>query len=120
MPQGPPGIPSSSPGIAKPEKLKYARSRKNTEKLVEFDGDAWSYCYWRGRMMDHLADEWQRWRQIIHECEKCETPITWERVQAIWIDNSFNGTELALELLSFISRWIGKKLYERRNKWCRH
>ena len=66
-------------------------------------------------MVDHIAEEWARWRMIIRECEQQKNPINWWQVQSIVIDG-FNGTELALDIWSFISRYIGRRLYDRRAK----
>ena len=115
MPQHPPGIFPQPVATEKPKKPAYAIPRKNTEKLFELDGDGKSCMNWRDRMLDHMTEEWPHWRRIIDAVEGFKHPISWNQVQATTVD-TFNGTELALDLWSFLSRWIGKRLYDRRKK----
>ena len=59
-------------------------------------------------MPDHMPEERPQWRNIINACESHMSPLLWRMVQSTHVD-SFNGTELAVDLGSFISRVLGMR-----------
>lgn len=93
----------------------YTIPLKNKEKLFEIDGDVKQYRLWKERLVDHMAEEWPAWRSITSQCERIKHPIGWPMVQSTNV-MGFNGTELALDLWSFLSRFLSKGLYHRRKK----
>ena len=99
-------------------------SRKFTESLTKLDGKHGDYALWKERMMDHIADPWPKWKGLLEAAERTTTTITYEMLNELHVAGHFqelnlNGDtihDLSLDLWYFISKWIGPKIYERRNR----
>ena len=95
------------PGFEK--KPQYCIPRKNTEQLFEFDGDVTQYRLWK-IMIDHITEQWTHWKDTVAQCERFQHPISCHTVQCTSVCGC-NGTELAPDLWSYLSRFLGKRFY---------
>ena len=111
----PSGIDASSVPVVD-GKTPWKINRKHTEALTKFIGKAQDYTCWKSRMEDHIAGNWITWRSLLDLAEKSSHPITRDQLQAISFGSDVTGWDLAMDLLIFVSKWVGHSLYERRNR----
>ena len=80
-----------------------------------FGGATESYRNWQNRIRDHAADEWPHWRYILDHAAKAPHELTQEQLQKMSLFN-VNAWDLSQDLWSFLLRWIGPRLYQRRTR----
>ena len=86
---------------------------KNADGLTQFDGNLSSYRNWSSRIRDHASDEWPQWREGLDQASKTSFELTQEFLQSAQIFG-VNAWALSSDLWSFLLRWLGPKLYQRR------
>ena len=89
--------------------------RSNTEGLFPFDAELNKYRSWKNRIRDHASEELPFWRTVLDDATSTTMPITKELLQTMDF-SSVNGEQLSNDLWSFLLRWIGPNLYQRRTK----
>ena len=66
-------------------------------------------------MEDHIAEELHKWRVFLKQAESCPVPINSSTLKAIKL-KGFSAWDMSINLWTCISKWLGKKQYEKRNR----
>ena len=81
----------------------------------KFDGELSQHRPWKSRVRDHVAEDWQCWREILADIERWDGEITWPVLQGR-VMFGVEAERRAADLWSFLLRWIGPTLYLHRTK----
>ena len=96
-----------------------AHKSNETEGLFKFDGKMEAYKPWKNRVRDHTSEDWPAWRQILDDVVKVPYELTHEVLQPIVLFG-VPAAQLSADLWSFLLRWIGPTLYQRRTRMSPH
>ena len=94
-------------------RMQYKINTKGTENLFKFDGDISMFKHWKETMEDHIAEDWHKWRVFLKEADFCPIPITTATLKSIKL-KGFTAWGMAINLWTFISKFLGRKQYEKR------
>ena len=90
--------------------------KKDTANLATFDGEYKTYKTWRLKLTDHIAGENESWRHLLFHCQKqTEHRIDYAMLGNMRFGRS-TGWDLAVDLWNVVSKRLGTKIYEKREK----